>query len=243
MCLVAFALEMSGSYPLLIAANRDERHARPAAAAAWWPDGQVLAGRDLTAGGTWLAIDRRGRVAAVTNIRDPGQHAAPRSRGALVTEFVTGDESAKAYAARATHAGAQFNAFNLLLFDGLALHYASNRAAAAELGKGLHVFSNAPREIEWPKLASARAAVSHAATLEAPIEPLFTMLADRRADGPLEHRYRTAHFVLGPEYGTRCSTVVVIDSAGNATFAERTFDSEGRQTGETREVFAVATAR
>jgi uncharacterized protein with NRDE domain len=243
MCLVVFAVEVSRPYPLLIAANRDERHARPAAAAAWWPAGQIFAGRDLTAGGTWLAIDRRGRIAAVTNIRDPGREAAPRSRGSLVTEFVPGNDSAEHYAALAARAGAHFGAFNLLLFDGHALHYASNRAPAAALGTGLHVFSNAPREVEWPKLASARAAMLRAAGHEAPIEPLFEMLADRKADGPAEERYRTAHFVTGPEYGTRCSTVVLVDSAGTATFAERTFDSAGRSTGETRETFALASGR
>ena len=241
MCLVVFAVEVSRRYPVLIAANRDERHARPAAAAAWWPERpQILAGRDLTAGGTWLAVDRRGRVAAVTNIRDGKQVAAPRSRGALVSELVSGNASAEDYAAHAARQGAQYGAYNLLLFDGRELHYASNRATAVPLGTGLHVFSNAPREVEWPKLASARAAVLRVAEHEAPIEPLFAMLAERSVAGPAEERHRVAHFVVGPTYGTRCSTVVLIDSTGQTTLAERAFDSDGRQIGEVRESFRVA---
>lgn len=241
MCLVVFGVEVSRRYPLLIAANRDEQHARPAAAAAWWPDRpQMLAGRDLTAGGTWLAVDRRGRIAAVTNIRDGKQGAAPRSRGALVSEFVSGNASAEDYATHAAREGAQYRAYNLLLFDGLKLHYASNRAAPTSLGAGLHAFTNAPRGAEWPKLKSARAAVLRVAAHEAPIEPLFAVLAEQGVAGPAEERYRSAHFVVGPTYGTRCSTVVLIDSAGQATLVERTFDVQGRRIGEVRESFTVA---
>ena len=225
----------------MIAANRDEQHARPATAAAWWADRpQLFAGRDLAAGGTWLAVDRRGRLAAVTNIRESRREVAPRSRGALVTEFVAGQDSAAAYAARAARDGPEYGAFNLLLHDGRELHYSSNRAAPAALGAGLHAFSNAPREVEWPKLASARAAVLRVAGEEAPIEPLFAMLAERGPDGTGEERYRTAHFVVGRNYGTRCSTVVLIASSGHVTVAERTFDSGGRPSGETRETFGVA---
>jgi uncharacterized protein with NRDE domain len=240
MCLVIVAVEVSRRYPLMIAANRDELHARPAAGAAWWTDRpEVFAGRDLSAGGTWLAVDRRGRVAAVTNIRESKHAVAPRSRGALVAGFATGRDSAAEYAARAAREGHDYAAFNLLLFDGRELHYTSNRAAPAALGAGVHAFSNAPREIEWPKLASARSAVLRVAGHEAPTEPLFAMLAERGPDGLGEERYQTAHFIVGPIYGTRCSTVVLIDSAGSVTFAERTFDVDGRRTADTRETFAV----
>jgi uncharacterized protein with NRDE domain len=240
MCLVVVAVGVSRRYPLVIAANRDEQHGRPATAAAWWADRpQLFAGRDLAAGGTWLAVDRRGRMAAVTNIRESTRAVAPRSRGALVTEFVAGHDTALDYALRAAHKGSVYGPFNLLLHDGRELHYTSNRAAPAPLGTGLHAFSNAPREVEWPKLASARAAVLRVAEEEAPIEPLFSMLAERGPDGTGEERYRTAHFVVGPSYGTRCSTVVLISATGRATFAERTFDRNGRPSGETSESFNV----
>lgn len=240
MCLVVIALGVSRRYPLMVAANRDEQHRRPATAATWWADRpQVFAGRDLAAGGSWLAVDRRGRIAAVTNIREAARAVAQRSRGALVTDFVAGHDSASDYAARAAREGPEYGPFNLLIYDGRELHYTSNRAAAAPLGHGVHAFSNAPREVEWPKLASARAALLRAADDDMPIEPLFAMLAERGPDGTGEERYRTAHFVVGQSYGTRCSTVVLIAATGRATFAERTFDSDGRASGEISESFSV----
>jgi len=240
MCLVVVALGVSARFPLVVAANRDERHARPATAAAWWRDRpRLFGGRDLEAGGSWLAVDRGGRMAAVTNIRDSTRAAARRSRGALVSEFVAGNASAFDYAARAAREGTDYGPFNLLLYDGRELHYTSNRAEPAALGDGVHAFSNAPREVEWPKLASARAAVLRVADEQAPIEPLFAMLAQRGPDGTNEERYRTAHFVVGPSYGTRCSTVVLVASTGRVTFAERTFDSDGQPSGEIGESFSI----
>ena len=133
MCLIVVGVGASARHPLLVAANRDEQHARPTLPAAWWADApQVLGGRDLTAGGTWLAVDDRGRFAAVTNVRDPQRPLALRSRGSLVADFLTDDLPAAQYAARVVQGGAAFGAFNLLLFDGEELHFASNRAAASE---------------------------------------------------------------------------------------------------------------
>lgn len=244
MCLVIVAVGVSRLYPFMIAANRDERHGRPATAAGWWVDRpHLFAGRDLAAGGTWLAVDRRGRIAAVTNIRESPRSIAQRSRGVLVTNFVAGNESASAYAVQAALEGQNYGAFNLLLYDGSELYYTSNRAAPTALGNGVHAFSNAPREVEWPKLASARAAVLRVTDEQAPIEPLFAMLAERGPDGTGEERYRTAHFVVGPSYGTRCSSVVLMASTGRVTFAERTFDSHGLPNGETSEGFNVTSSR
>jgi uncharacterized protein with NRDE domain len=239
MCLIVVALGAAPRYPLVIAANRDELHARPTQAAAWWPGREVFGGRDLVAGGTWLAIERRGRFAAVTNIRDERSAAGPRSRGSLVADFLSSDESAADYAARAMRAGAEFGAFNLLLFDGRTLERSSNRVGAAGLAVGLHAFSNAPAGAEWPKTATALAGAEPLLALAEPVEPLFALLAERddSADGELQ-RQRT-HFVVGPVYGTRCSTVVLVDAAGQVTFAERTFDGAGARVGEARESFAV----
>jgi uncharacterized protein with NRDE domain len=239
MCLLVVALEASARYPLVIAANRDEQHARPTEAAAWWgAAAPLLAGRDVRAGGTWLAVDRRGRFAAVTNIREPLRLEAPRSRGALVASYVAGEESAAGFAARAAREDG-FGPFNLLLFDGRELHYASNRAAAARLDAGVHAFSNAPRGIDWPKVESARALAEPLLAHDAPLEPLFDLLGERDPQSPPEERYRRAHFLVGPAYGTRCSTVMLVDATGEATFAERTFDATGRLVGEVRERFAI----
>jgi len=240
MCLIVVGVGASARHPLLVAANRDEQHARPTLAAAWWQDApQVLGGRDLAAGGTWLAIDDRGRFAAVTNIRDPQRPLALSSRGALVADFLTDGHSAAQYAARVVQGGAAFGAFNLLLFDGRELHFASNRAPAARLAIGLHVFSNAPPGTEWPKTATALHGAAALLENAAPVEPLFELLA-RRADGyEPERRVERAHFVVGPTYGTRCSTVVLVAADGHVTFAERTFDATGALTGEVRETFAL----
>src|SRR5512143_3753231 len=161
MCLVVVAHAAAARYRFVIAANRDELHARPARAAGWWPEPpRLFGGRDLLAGGTWLGVDKRGRIAAVTNVRDGTPREAPRSRGALVTEYLGGDEPAAGFAARSAAAGANFAAFNLLLFDGAQVRYASNRAPAEHLAPGVHALSNAPLGVDWPKTASAKDGVA-----------------------------------------------------------------------------------
>ncbi|HEX7237930.1 MAG TPA: NRDE family protein [Gammaproteobacteria bacterium] len=244
MCLIVVALGAAPRFPLIVAANRDELHARPTASAAWWRESpHVLAGRDLTAGGTWLALDRAGRFAAVTNVREPNRRAAARSRGSLVTDFFADLASAEDYSARAERDGAAFGPFNLFLYDGRELTFASNRAARARLGTGLHSFSNAPAGVEWPKTVGARAGVERLLRHAAPLEPLFDLLAERDESGSAEERNRRTHFVVGPVYGTRCSTVVLFDAAGRATFVERSFDAAGRRVGEVHEVFEIERPR
>jgi uncharacterized protein with NRDE domain len=238
MCLIVVGLDAAAPYPFVVAANRDEQHARPADSAAWWPQ-RVLGGRDLAAGGTWLAVDAHGRFAAVTNIRDPQRPVGLRSRGSLVAEFLLGSEPAARYAERVTRDGGVYGAFNLLLYDGLELHFASNRTAAARLSSGLHAFSNAPPGTEWPKTASALTGAKRVLPNAAPLEPLFELLARRDDSGAAELRYQRTHFVVGPTYGTRCSTVVLVDARGRLTFAERTFDARGTLVGEVRETLAL----
>jgi uncharacterized protein with NRDE domain len=241
MCLIVIGVGVAPQFPLLVAANRDERHARPAAPAGWWPDApHVLGGRDLAAGGTWLAMDRRGRFAAVTNVRDAARPTGVQSRGSLVTSYLAGDDSAAEYAAHAERSGHEFGGFNLLVYDGHDLRLSSNRAPAAALGPGLHSFSNAPPGVDWPKTASARAGAAALLAEDAPLEPLFALLAERDGSREAEQRYLRSHFVVGPVYGTRCSTVVLVDTSGRVTFAERTFDDSGRLVGEVRERFELA---
>jgi uncharacterized protein with NRDE domain len=243
MCLIVVGLGAAPRYPLIVAANRDELHARPAASAAWWRESpRILGGRDLEAGGTWLAMTRGGVFAAVTNVRESPRPVGLRSRGSLVADFVAGQASAADYAARAVRDGAPFGPFNLFVYDARELWFASNRAAAARLGTGLHAFSNAPAGVEWPKTASARAGVERLLPDASPIEPLFELLAERDESGSAEQRYQRTHFVVGPVYGTRCSTVVLVDAAGRATFAERSFDAAGRRVGEVRETFETLRA-
>jgi uncharacterized protein with NRDE domain len=239
MCLIVVGLAAAPGYSLIVAANRDEQHARPTRAAEWWDDARVLGGRDLKAGGTWLAVDDRGRFAAVTNIRDPESRPSRRSRGTLVADFLRAGDSATAYAERARRSGADFGAFNLLIYDGAELHFASNRASAARLAAGLHAFSNAPAGVTWPKTASAMAGAERVLGRSAPLEPLFAVLAERDDSATAELRRDRSHFVVGPIYGTRCSTVVLIGAMGQVTFAERTFDATGMLVAEMRESFEL----
>lgn len=244
MCLVVLGLEASEHYSLVFGANRDERHARPSAAAAWWPDySQVLGGRDLVAGGSWLAIDRRGRLAAVTNFRDPSAAAAPRSRGALVADYLAGAASLDDFTAALHGRLADYGPFSILLLDGVDLRYVSNRAPAARLGHGVHALSNAAYGVEWPKVRSARAGAEALLASQAPEDALFELLARRGPPAHGDERYRSAHFIDGETYGTRSSTVVLIDRDGVVTFAERSFDAAARLTGEMRETFTLDSAR
>jgi uncharacterized protein with NRDE domain len=239
MCLVVAAVESSSHYPLLFAANRDERHARPTAYADWWaPDRTIFGGRDLVAGGSWLGVDRRGRLAAVTNFRDTEPTAAPRSRGALVADYLAGSMTSAAFGETLERSGREYGPFSLLLYERGNLHYASNRAPpTAQLDRGVHALSNAAYGVEWPKVRSARSAMQQLLEAPDPLAGLFALLAERSEEPSFEARYRASHFVLGEVYGTRCSTVVLIDPRGNVTFAERSFDSAGRQTHEVRESF------
>jgi uncharacterized protein with NRDE domain len=243
MCLVALALDASPLYSLIFCANRDERHARPSAPAAWWQDRpHVLGGRDLVAGGTWLAVDRRGRFAAVTNFRDTLPSTAPRSRGALVADYLGGTRSAAEFAAALAPRAAEYGPFSLLLLDGTELRYVSNRAPAATLERGVHALSNAAYGSDWPKVRSARDGVAALVDTADPTDALFELLARRAPGAAGDERYRTAHFIDGDTYGTRCSTVVLIARDGTAIFAERTFDAAAHVTGEVRETFIVERA-
>ncbi|HET7608366.1 MAG TPA: NRDE family protein, partial [Gammaproteobacteria bacterium] len=138
--------------------------------------------------------------------------------------------------------GAAFGPFNLFVYDGAELWFASNRAAASRLGAGLHSFSNAPAGVEWPKTASARAGVERLLSHPFPIEPLFALLGERDGSGTPSERYQRAHFVVGPVYGTRCSTVMLVDSGGQVTFAERSFDAAGARVADVREAFQIERA-
>jgi uncharacterized protein with NRDE domain len=241
MCLIALAVDRSAAYPLLLAANRDERHARPTLRAAWWTDRPLFGGRDLAAGGTWLAVDRGGRVAAVTNFRDGAPARAERSRGELVTAALTAGAPWPALPATLPQAE-RYGPFSLLLATTAGARYFSNRAPGRALGRGVHAVSNAALDADWPKLETARAGMEAALDHADPIAPLFELLAWRSPAATLEERYVRSHFIVGPVYGTRCSTVVAIDGAGMLTFVERSFDAAGELEVEVEERFAIERA-
>ena len=213
MCLIAVAHRVAENFPLVIAANRDEFYDRPTIAAAPWQENpDVIGGRDLRAGGSWLAVAAGGRFAAVTNIR--GARTGGPSRGSLVAEFVLGTAGALAFANdvdRAEYAG-----FHLILGDGTTIAHVTNANDAppsiVQPGSIFAVSNGAPGE-DWPKVELARAAMRNA--LAQP-ERLLDFLTTRRG-GRLEEEV----FVVGPGYGTRSSTVITADRAGAVAVIER----------------------
>jgi uncharacterized protein with NRDE domain len=255
MCLLVIAWQVHARYRLVVAANRDEFHARAAAPLAKWPPpSELLAGRDLRAQGTWLGIDRARRFGVVTNFRElqPPRPGAP-SRGDLIPEYL-GARGTRA-AARAADffaalepGAAAYSGFNLVLADAESLWYGSNRTTpfARELPPGVYGLANESLDTPWPKLQRVRAGFEAWLHERPPaeVEGLFALLADRRpaeqalpADsGPLPPEWAralSAPFVLHPEYGTRCSTVLLLEGGGRLQLAERRFDPAGALTGET----------
>ena len=256
MCLAVIALAAHPEFDAVIAANRDEFHARPAAAAHWWRERlgtRLLAGRDLDAGGTWLGVSERGRWAFITNVREPGRHdpRAP-SRGSLVPELLRDTrEIADALAATVVRAVA-FNGFNVVAGDGRRAAFGSNRTPAIlPLPAGIHGVSNAQLDTPWPKVARVKAGVARwIASHDADPRSLWEVLDDRTtaaddelpATGltPARERLLSAPFIVSDTYGTRCSTLVALGRDGILRFAERSFDREGRISGEVAYRFGIA---
>ena len=252
MCLLVFALQQHETLPLIVAGNRDEFHARPSQAAHWWPDKpQVLGGRDLQAGGTWLAAHRGGRVAAVTNYRDARREPAGlRSRGHLVTGFLDAGGSVTDYLESID--GDAYAGFNLLVSDGRSAAYLSNRGGGLrDLPPGIYGLSNATLDDPWTKVTRTKARLAELLDDDkVNASSLMRLLGDREkaSAGEVETNglsFEMAHaltapFIVHPEYGTRCSTVLTIDAAGCVSFLERRFDPNGGQAGDSKYRFASA---
>jgi len=250
MCLLVLAWQAHPRYRLVVAANRDEFHERPAAPLAkWGPADDILAGRDLRAQGTWLGLDRQRRFGVITNFRElqRPQPDAP-TRGALIPDYLRGVVGAEAFLAALEPQAARFSGFNLLLTDRDSLWYASNRAEAfaRPLPPGVYGLSNEFLDTPWPKLRRVRRRFD--AWLSDPgnatAEGLFALLDDRAtatADEELPQtgipeeweRVLSAPFVLHPDYGTRASTILLLEPSGAGLLAERRFGPQGALLGET----------
>jgi uncharacterized protein with NRDE domain len=259
MCLAVVALAAHPSYPLVVAANRDEFHARAALPAHWGgrpPYADMLAGRDAVAGGTWMGVRRDGRWALVTNVRDGYRNdtEAP-SRGELVPAILNAVSTPAMALAELKLQTDPYNGFNLLAGDVDSATWMSNRVSAAQpLAQGIHGLSNARLDTPWPKLARTKAAVSAWVTRgDDDLSPLFTALADRTrapdedlpATGvPVEwERLLSAPFIVSDDYGTRCSTVLIFTHDGEARFVERSFDARGNTTGDAEFAFKIRRAQ
>ena len=243
MCLISFAWRAHPDYRLILAANRDELHARPSSEAHWWPESDMLAGRDLQAGGTWLAVTRSGRFATVTNYREhqrvsPGQS----SRGEIVTNFAGGAAAPLQFVASV--AKADYAGVSVLAADHENMCYASNRGDdPRSLEPGIYGLGNASLDTPWSKIRRTKATLK--SLIEAdkanPTE-LLRMLADRTpaprdeiedTDLPFTlEQALSAPFILSDTYGTRCSTTVLIGNDGRVEFFERRFAPDGSVAGE-----------
>lgn len=252
MCLILVAWRVHPDYPLVVAANRDEFFARPAAEAAWWKDAKnVFAGRDLEAGGTWLGLGRDGRFAGLTNFRDPprNRNDAP-SRGALVADFLTGNESTAAALARLQAQGPRYNAFNLFVSDGDSLGiYESASGSARVLEPGIYALSNHLLDTPWPKVTAGKSRLARALRALPDDTPLRELLRDDRPapDAALPRtgvslaweRMLSSAFIRAPGYGTRCSTVITRDRYGWMHVTESTWNDVGLESGRVVERFQV----
>jgi len=232
MCLIVLAHRVSVRDPFLLAANRDEDYERPARDAHFWADApDVLGGRDALHGGSWLAVSRAGRFAAVTNLR--GAVPRARSRGALVSAFVTTDIDVRDYAGEvARHAG-EYSGFHLLAgtIGGEVMYIAPNEQRT--LPPGVHSLSNAPAGEQWPKMDLAVEAMQSALALEDPMANLLTFLSTSHG-GPIE----SEAFIAGDRYGTRSSAVIVA-TAHEIVFTEQCYARGGLAQGGPR-TFRIA---
>ncbi len=210
MCLILLAWQQHAKFPLVVAANRDEFHARPAERAGFWKDHPaILGGRDLEAKGTWMGVSRGGRFAAVTNYRGARDPNAPESRGALVTKFLLDSLSPGSSFSEIAKKKNSYSGFNLLAADRDELWWLSNRdGGTRKLAPGFYALGNLL--LDTPEVMDVKSRFKDVALA---IEPQFALLATAK--------------IVAPEYGTRCSTVLLSRPDGGMQFAERAFDPSG----------------
>lgn len=238
MCLIFFSINDHPNYKLVFAGNRDEFYNRKTAAAGFWTDHeQVIGGRDFEAGGTWLAMTRGGKIGMVTNYRDPlNINPDAPSRGHLVSDFLIQNESPERYIRKVSANGKKYNGFNLIVGDTKALWYCSNYKANVEkLTSGFYGLSNHLLETPWPKVLRGKERIKPILSNEL-VDPemLFEVLYDDQlaidtqlpqTGLPLEReRALSSMFIKTEGYGSRCSTVILIDKNDKVLFTERVYD-------------------
>ncbi len=254
MCLIALAVDAHPRYQLVVAANRDEFFEREARPADFWsehPD--LLAGRDLSAGGTWMGLTRQGRFAALTNVRDPEQAKPNRpTRGHIVRDaLLTRDEEAFLENLRSTRE--RYNGYNLLFGDVRRPRWYGNLLDESKiLEPGMHGLSNASLNTPWPKVERTRDALAELLKSE-PADPAEAILAflhdgtqaprDQLPDtgmGPELELFLSSAFIQSEKYGTRCSTALLVEKSGKVTFLERTYLNDGQVSGTARHEFNLS---
>lgn len=252
MCIALIAHRLHPVYALIIAANRDEFHARPTAAAHWWPE-DVLAGKDLVAGGTWFGVHRTGRVALLTNYRDGAtRDPVARSRGELVVTALVNPRQPQRMMSDLLSTSADYQGFSLIAGTPGQLFHTSNRNwLVKRLPEGVSGLSNHFLDSPWPKIERAKERLRDALR-EPVVEPevLFDLLRDKTQApdhelpdtgiGIERERFLSSPFIVGGNYGTRSSTVLLMDGLGGVNFIERTFDPQGEPVSDVRHAFSVA---
>ena len=239
MCLILFAIDQHPDYPLVVIANRDEFYARPTRPAHWWDDHpHIFAGRDLQAQGTWMGVDRMGRMAAVTNVREPGmKQDAALSRGDLPSNFLQGRLTARDYLEQLQDNMESYAGFNLFIADDSGCWFASNRSAdITEIPAGFFGISNGRFDEPWPKLETGKLALRQGLQATVDVEGLFSILLDKdQADEDAlpetgvtkdVERLLSSRFIHSAEYGTRAASVL-LKSSDRLNFTERNFDHSG----------------
>ncbi|MFC3095600.1 NRDE family protein [Alteromonas sediminis] len=242
MCILFIAVNQHRDYPLIIAANRDEFHQRATAFGHWWgTQPPILAGKDLVAGGTWMGITETGRLAALTNIRDPErQNDEAVSRGKLVTDCLKNNHTTTEFMHILKATRTKYNGYNLLFGEWHDLHVYNNHInELVSLDEGVHGLSNAALNSPWPKTTKGMQALSDYCQRHASLhsEALFDILRDdvKASDHELPRtgvpyhweKLLSSTFIVTPEYGTRTSTVLMINQQGKVTWEERYFNAEG----------------
>jgi uncharacterized protein with NRDE domain len=250
MCLIVFALECHRKYSLVLAANRDEYFDRPTIPASYWTENpSILAGRDMITGGTWLGVTKEGRLAAITNYRDPEwQVENPIPRGTIVADYLTGDLPAAEFLDYIKERGSRYKGFNIVFGDPYGIFYYSNRSNTENIVMpGVYGLSNHLLDTPWPKVTSAKERFESLirSDTEDP-EEYIAVLADRTrfpdymlpdtGVGIKRERSLSSIFVTSRIYGTRSTTLFFIDRENRLRFIERSHDPEcsGNSTTEFR---------
>ncbi len=243
MCLIVLANNYHPKYKLVLAANRDEFYSRSTEPAHFWDDNpNLLAGKDLQAGGTWMGITKKGRYAAITNFRDPNS-MIPKSvsRGTIVTDYLNGVESPKNFLENLMETAQKYNGFNLLVGNTNELYFFSNRTNDPEkLIPNIYGLSNHLLDTPWSKVVKSKQAFASAIEhKEVKIEKLFSLLSDTSVPPDDElpetgvgieiERIAAPVFIESPTYGTRASTVLLIDKNNNVTFIEKSLDTDKKE--------------
>jgi len=240
MCLILFALQQHSEFPLVVIANRDEYYARPTRSAHWWQDSEgIFAGRDLQAQGTWMGVNKNGRFAAVTNVREPGMLAPARlSRGVLPREFLAGDEAAETFIEQIKSEADDYAGFNLLIGDSAGLFFYSNRQAGViEIPAGIHGISNGLFDESWPKLNSGKQDLARVLAGDPDTNDLMRILTDNSIAED-EHlpdtgvsldieRMLSSRFIRSADYGTRACSVVKFNNHDQISFVEQNYTGAG----------------